>query len=116
MNDLIYKTIFVLLIFKLIMTMYQRKFGQEGSYKRVVSLYQSMGLGFIYVLMSIIKAKGYNENLIIIALLVGILMFFLLRKTFFPYTSKCIVCNKKLKIRQILFMDSLKCPECYEIH
>lgn len=116
MNDLIYKTIFVLLLLKLLMTMYQRKYNEEGTFKRVVSLYQSMGLGLIYILMSIIKAKGFNENLIVLVLVGGIIMFFLLRKTIFPYSSKCVNCNKRLKLSQILFIDSLNCTECEEIH
>ena len=112
MNDIIYKTIFVLLTLKLIMTMYHKRYGELGTYKRVVSLYQSIWLGVIYIVMSIIKAKGLNEKLIIVALALGVVSFYLLRSRLFPYKFKCENCNKKLKISQVLYIDSTKCSEC----
>lgn len=112
MNDLIYNTMFFLLIIKLLMTMYQRRFADDGTYKRLISLYQSVGLGIIYTFMSIIKAKGFNENYIVLVFILGIAAFVLLRKFLFPYSFKCKNCNKKLKISQVLYVDSPKCSKC----
>lgn len=116
MIDLLYKGVFALLLFKLFMTMYQRKFNETGGYKRLVSLYQSVLIGIAYIVMSSIKAKGFNENLIVIVFIVAILILVLLRKQLFPYKAKCEKCQKKLKLFQILFLDSQACSECEDIN
>ncbi len=112
MIDLIHRAVFILLIFKLLMTMYQRKFNETGGKKRIVSLYQSLYLGVLYIAISGIMARGLSLNLVYIAVIITIIGGILLRKKLFPYSSKCEICQKKLNITQILFIDSKKCPNC----
>lgn len=116
MTDFIYRGVFILLILKLFMTMYQRKFNETGTIKRLVSLYQSMIIGVLYLSISIIKARVLSENFIYVSLLLFIVILVLFRKILFPYHSICEKCHKKLKISQILFIDSQKCSICENIH
>jgi len=94
------------------MTMYQRKFNENGGYKRLVSLYQSLYLGVIYIGMSSVIARGYNLNLVYLVLIVGVLVGILLRGKLFPYTTKCETCHGRLKLSQILFLDDKNCQKC----
>ncbi len=114
MIELIHRAVFLLLIFKLLMTMYQKRFSETGGNKRVVSLYQSLYLGILYISISGIMAKSLNLSLVYVAVGITIITGILLRKILFPYSSKCEICQKNLKITQILFIDSKKCPNCQE--
>lgn len=112
MIELIHRVVFILLILKLLMTMYQRKFNDTGGKKRILSLYQSLYIGVLYIALSGIIANGYSLNFVYIALFVTIIVGILLRKVLFPYKLKCEICQKKLNITQILFIDSKKCLNC----
>ena len=112
MIDIIYRVVFALLLFKLTMTLYQRKYNDVGSRKRFVSLLQSLLLGCLYSIIAIIRVKAFNNYLVYVAVVVAIGIGIILRKKLFPYRSKCTNCNGKLKIEQILFIDSQKCLNC----
>lgn len=112
MINIIYRVVFYLLLFKLTMTLYQRRYNVEGGRKRLASLYQSVLIGLLYCILSIVIAKAYNDKLVYAAVFSVIIISFLFRQKLFPYISVCQKCGKKLKIQQILFIDSQNCPEC----
>lgn len=115
MTELIHRAVFVLLLFKLFMTLYQRRFMETGVKKRLLSLYQSLYLGVIYGSISGIISMNKSEYLIYIILLLAIIVAYLLRKRLFLYTKKCEMCGKNLSISQILFIDDLKCEKCKKL-
>ncbi|MGL1892365.1 MAG: hypothetical protein OCD02_12120 [Spirochaetaceae bacterium] len=112
MINLIYRVVFYILLLKLTMTLYQRRYNSEGGKKRIASLYQSVVIGALYCFISIVMAKSFNYYLVYIAVFVTISSCIYYRKKLFPYKSKCQNCGDKLKIRQILFIDSQICPNC----
>lgn len=112
MINLIQNIVFYLLIAKLGMTLYQRKYNETGEKKRIVSFYQSVLIGGLYAAVSAIKVKELNEGLVYVVILIAIALGFILRKILFPYTTKCETCKKRLKLSKILFEDSQKCSQC----
>lgn len=105
-------TLFYILIAKLGMTLYQRRYNETGGNKRLASLYQSLLIGALYGGVSIVKTK--DLPIILFYVLVGIVVFISIRsrKSIFPYNSQCSSCGKKLKLTQILFLDNQKCNQC----
>ncbi len=112
MIDIIYRVVFFILLFKLTMTLYQRRFNDTGGNKRVASLWQCVLLGALYCSIAIIRVKYYNELFIFIAIIITLVVGIIFRKKLFPYERKCEKCGKNLKTVQILFIDSKKCPIC----
>lgn len=108
----LYRAVFVLLIFKLLMTLYQRRFNQNGGMKRMASLQQSVLIGFLYAVITVVRSKGVSEVVIYAATIAVVIVGFLRREKLFPYKTRCISCNKRLKITQILFIDSQLCQQC----
>lgn len=112
MVDLLYRFVFTLLIVRLAVTLYQRRYNLNGGIKRMAGLYQSLVLGALYGVVSAIRVKGLGDQYIYGAILFVVVLFILLRKRFFPYKSKCNRCGKSLKISKILFIDSQLCSQC----
>lgn len=112
MIEIIHRVLFIFLIAKLLMTMYQRRFTESGGRKRLLSLYQSLFLGVVYGAVSAIITLNKPESFIYSTLIISIVTGFLLKKVLFPYVTKCESCGKKLSISQILFIDDLKCEKC----
>lgn len=112
MIELIHRVVFILLILKLFLTLYQRRFIEVGVKKRLLSLYQSLFLGVVYGLISGIITLNHPDYLIYIVLVVTIIFGYLLRKKLFSYRRKCERCGENLSISQILFIDNQKCEKC----
>lgn len=112
MIELLHRTVFILLLFKLFMTLYQRRFMDTGVKKRLLSLYQSLYLGVIYGAISGLISMNKPDSLTYLILVLATVVGFLLRKRLFAYTKKCERCGKTLAISQILFIDDQKCEKC----
>lgn len=112
MTDIVYRVVFYTLILKLLMTLYQRKFNETGGLKRMVSLYHCLIIGALYGILSGIRVKSLPDFYIYIAIVVCLVVFGLFRKKLFPYMLNCSECGKRLKISQILFIDSQLCNQC----
>lgn len=112
MINIIYRVVFYILLLKLTMTLYQRRFNNVGGNKRLASLYQSVVIGALYCGLSVIIAKALSDYLVYLALIVAIVVTILFRKKLFPYKNRCQKCRNRLKIKQILFLDSEICQKC----
>lgn len=112
MINILYRGLFILLILKLTMTLYQRRFNEVGGQKRMVSLYQSLILGVLYIVFSIVISKSLSPIIVYLSLLGTVFLCIVVRRTLFPYVTKCEKCQKHLGIQQILFIDSEICPVC----
>lgn len=113
MIEIIHRVLFVLLIAKLLMTMYQRRFMDVGAGKRLVSLYQSLLLGVVYIAVSVIISQVKPDYLVYLVLLLGVITGVLLRAKLFPYQIVCNRCQSRYKLDQILFVDHPKCRNCH---
>lgn len=112
MVNIIQNIVFYILIAKLLMTLYQRKYNETGAVKRFASFYQSALVGGLYASITAIKVKELPVLLVYVAILIAVVIGVVLRKKLFPYGRKCESCGKQLKIRKILFEDSQKCSQC----
>ncbi len=101
-----------MLILKLSMTLYQRKYNDTGSKMRVVSLLQSIYIGSLYVVIIIVKEKELPEFIVYCYLFLIPGIGYIFRKSLFPYKRRCLKCKEGLKISQILFEDSHLCKQC----
>lgn len=94
------------------MTLYQRRYNLNGGKKRMASLMQSVLIGFLYVIITVVRVKNISETVVYVTIIAVLVAGFIGRKRLFPYSGKCRSCGKKLKIDQILFIDSQLCDQC----
>lgn len=112
MIEVLHKIIFYILMAKLIMTLYQRRYNDTGEKKRFASLYQSFLIAGLYAAVSGIKMKNLSDIFVYTALFISVAAAVLFRRKLFPYHLKCESCGKSLKLSKILFVDSQKCSLC----
>lgn len=102
---------FILLVLRLGLFLYQRRYNKVGLKKRVAGLYQSLILGGFYLLFTAIVLNKAPVSVIPLFLCVCGVVIVLAGKHIFPYSLTCS-CGKKLSLTEILFIDSNNCSEC----
>ena len=100
----------------LLINMQQRKYSYGSKKKKAVLVIGCLYLT-IYILVILTGTTGLPVWTEWIALLIGIILFVIFRKTCFPFKRKCQNCGKKLKFDEWLGIDENLCMDCfYEKH
>ena len=104
------------MILILLINMQQRKYPYGSKKKKAVLVLGCLYLT-CYILIIVTATTGLPVWSQYIALVVGILLFVIFRKSCFPFKRRCQECGKKLTFDEWLGMDENLCTDCfYEKH
>lgn len=108
-----FSRIYEFLLFAIIiLNIYQRKL-MHTTKKRRALLFWAVDFLAIYLLLFVRTYKGWPDWLDWIIIALGISLFFIFRRQFFPFRLHCASCGKRLKFEQIIGGDENFCTECF---
>lgn len=98
----------------LVLNLMQRRHRQNAARKRNATLYFAIFVFVYYVYaFGVIQLKLSEWFLLIYPAAIAVLVWFY-RRTFFPFSIRCLSCSKPLTFDRFFYADDNLCAECEE--
>jgi 8-oxo-dGTP diphosphatase len=92
--------------------LYQRRFKEAGTRKRIATLSLTMVLIFAWVTAWVFARYGIGDTWLLLVAVLAVAVIIWQRRLMVPYRLSCAQCGKPLSVTRIFSHDSNKCEAC----
>lgn len=111
-SSLLQKVLLVPMVALWAFHLYQRRFKEAGTRKRIATLSLTMILIVTWVAAWVFSRYGIGDIWLLFVAVLAVAVVIWQRKLMLPYRLLCVQCGKPLTLTRILSHDSNKCEAC----